>query len=115
VDRPYGSTTTLPIFETVLLAMQRSWRHQDVSRATHSNIVTGGNKSLLFVASSTSISAGRAVLAFYDADRFATSRELRLDRGNLVPRSPVPVGSVRLRDTSAAGRVDPTNGRIDTT
>lgn len=51
--RPYGSTTTLPIFEKFFLGGEYSVRGFDIRSVgprdpTNPNIVTGGNKTLLF-------------------------------------------------------------------
>lgn len=70
--RPYGSTTTLPIFEKVFLGGEYSIRGFDIRsvgpRDPISGVVTGGNKSLLFNAEYLITIAGpvRLVL-FYDA------------------------------------------------
>jgi len=70
--RPYGKTTTLPIFEKVFLGGEYSVRGFDIRsvgpRDPTSGVVTGGNKSILFNAEYLITIAGpvRLVL-FYDA------------------------------------------------
>ena len=70
--RPYGRTTTLPIFEKYFMGGEYSVRGFDIRsigpRDAASGLVTGGNKTLLFNAE-YSINVGgpvRAIL-FYDA------------------------------------------------
>ena len=70
--RPYGSTTTLPIFEKFFLGGEYSVRGFDIRsigpRDPVSRVVTGGNKSLLFNAEYTiNIGGPVRLLAFYDA------------------------------------------------
>ena len=70
--RPYGRTTTLPIFEKYFMGGEYSVRGYDIRsigpRDFNSGIVTGGNKTLLFNAE-YSINVGGPVrlIAFYDA------------------------------------------------
>src|SRR5688572_23338677 len=70
--RPYGSTTTLPIFEKLFLGGEYSIRGFDIRtigpRDPATGIVTGGNKSLLFNGEFY-INVGGPVrfLLFYDA------------------------------------------------
>jgi outer membrane protein assembly factor BamA len=70
--RPYGSTTDLPIFEKLFLGGEYSIRGYDIRsigpRDLNTNLVIGGNKSLLFNAEYLINIAGpvRLVL-FYDA------------------------------------------------
>ncbi len=70
--RPYGRTTTLPIFEKYFLGGEYSVRGYDIRsigpRDFNSGIVTGGNKTLLFNAE-YSINVGGPVrlIGFYDA------------------------------------------------
>jgi outer membrane protein insertion porin family len=70
--RPYGRTTTLPIFEKYFMGGEYSVRGFDIRsigpRDPTSGIVTGGNKTLLFNAE-YSINVGGPVrlIAFYDA------------------------------------------------
>jgi outer membrane protein insertion porin family len=70
--RPYGNTTTLPIFEKFFMGGEYSVRGFDIRsigpRDPTSGFVTGGNKSLLFNAEYT-INVGGPVrlIAFYDA------------------------------------------------
>ena len=70
--RPYGSTTTLPIFEKVFLGGEYSVRGFDIRsvgpRDPISGIVTGGNKSLLFNGEIYfNVGGPVRVLGFYDA------------------------------------------------
>jgi outer membrane protein insertion porin family len=70
--RPYGRTSTLPIFEKFFMGGEYSVRGFDIRsigpRDPSSGIVTGGNKTLLFNAE-YSINVGGPVrlIAFYDA------------------------------------------------
>ena len=70
--KPYGATTTLPIFEKFFLGGEYSVRGFDIRsigpRDPFSGIVTGGNKSLLFNGEFYwNIGGPVRVLAFYDA------------------------------------------------
>lgn len=70
--RPYGSTTTLPIFERFFLGGEYSIRGFDIRtvgpRDNSGRIVLGGNKSLLFNAEFyVSVAGPVRLLAFYDA------------------------------------------------
>ena len=70
--RPYGNTTTLPIFERVFLGGEYSVRGFDIRtigpRDPISRVVTGGNKSLLFNGEFyINVGGPVRVLAFYDA------------------------------------------------
>jgi outer membrane protein insertion porin family len=70
--RPYGDTTTLPIFERVFLGGEYSVRGFDIRtigpRDPISRVVTGGNKSLLFNGEFyINVGGPVRVLAFYDA------------------------------------------------
>jgi outer membrane protein insertion porin family len=70
--RPYGDTTTLPIFEKLVLGGEYSIRGFDIrsigTRDTRSGLVLGGNKTLLFNAEYM-INVGGPVrlVFFYDA------------------------------------------------
>jgi outer membrane protein insertion porin family len=70
--KPFGATTTLPIFEKFFLGGEYSVRGFDIRsigpRDPFSGIVTGGNKSLLFNGEFYwNIGGPVRVLAFYDA------------------------------------------------
>jgi outer membrane protein insertion porin family len=70
--KPYGATTTLPIFEKFFLGGEYSVRGFDIRsigpRDPFSGIVTGGNKSLLFNGEFYwNVGGPVRVLAFYDA------------------------------------------------
>jgi outer membrane protein insertion porin family len=70
--RPYGSTTTLPIFEKFFLGGEYSIRGYDIRsvgpRDPVSELVIGGNKSLLFNAEYyINIMSQARLVAFYDA------------------------------------------------
>jgi outer membrane protein insertion porin family len=69
--RPYGSTTTLPIFEKIFLGGEYSIRGFDIRtvapRDNTSGVVIGGNKSLLFNAEYYIDIKQLRLLAFYDA------------------------------------------------
>lgn len=93
--RPYGSTSTLPIFEKFFLGGEYSIRGFDIRsvgpRDSVSELVIGGNKSLLFNAEYyINIMSQARLVAFYDAgqapdtgesfamDKFRTSTGLEL-------------------------------------
>ena len=69
--RPYGSTTTLPIFEKIFLGGEYNIRGYDIRtvapRDPSTGIVTGGNKALVFNAEYYVDIGQVRVLAFYDA------------------------------------------------
>jgi outer membrane protein insertion porin family len=70
--RPFGSTTTLPIFEKYFLGGEYSVRGFDIRsigpRDPFTGVVTGGNKTLLFNAEYYfNIGGPVRLLAFYDA------------------------------------------------
>ena len=123
--RPYGSTTTLPIFEKLFLGGEYSVRGFDIRtigpRDPISNIVTGGNKSLLFNGELYfNVGGPVRVLAFYDAGQvrditqhFVWSEEIT----RLVPPAPPflsdPFASVILTPPGVSNK--PTVEVIDTT
>jgi outer membrane protein assembly factor BamA len=69
--RPYGSTTTLPIFEKIFLGGEYNVRGYDIRtiapRDPSTGIVIGGNKALVFNAEYYVDIGQVRVLAFYDA------------------------------------------------
>ena len=69
--RPYGSTTTLPIFEKIFLGGEYNVRGYDIRtispRDPTSGVVVGGNKALVFNAEYYFDIGQVRVLAFYDA------------------------------------------------
>jgi outer membrane protein insertion porin family len=70
--RPYGRTSTLPIFEKFFMGGEYSVRGFDIRsigpRDFNSGIVTGGNKTLLFNAEySVNVGGPVRLIAFYDA------------------------------------------------
>jgi outer membrane protein insertion porin family len=70
--RPYGRTSTLPIFEKYFMGGEYSVRGFDIRsigpRDFNSGIVTGGNKTLLFNAEySVNVGGPVRLIAFYDA------------------------------------------------
>jgi len=78
--RPYGNTVTLPIFEKMFLGGEYSVRGFDIRtigpRDPFSNIVTGGNKSLLFNAELYfNVGGPVRVLGFYDAGQVRDIRQ----------------------------------------
>jgi outer membrane protein insertion porin family len=78
--RPYGNTLTLPIFEKMFLGGEYSVRGFDIRtigpRDPFSNIVTGGNKSLLFNGELYfNVGGPVRVLAFYDAGQVRDIRQ----------------------------------------
>jgi outer membrane protein insertion porin family len=78
--RPYGNTVTLPIFEKMFLGGEYSVRGFDIRtigpRDPFSNIVTGGNKSLLFNGELYfNVGGPVRVLAFYDAGQVRDIRQ----------------------------------------
>jgi len=78
--RPYGNTVTLPIFEKMFLGGEYSVRGFDIRtigpRDPFSNIVTGGNKSLLFNAELYfNVGGPVRILGFYDAGQVRDIRQ----------------------------------------
>jgi outer membrane protein insertion porin family len=86
--RPYGDTTTLPIFEKIFLGGEYTMRGFDIRsvspRDPQSGLLIGGNKSLIFNAEYYVDIMGQVrVLAFYDAgevrdigERFVTREDI---------------------------------------
>jgi outer membrane protein insertion porin family len=112
---PVGSTKTLPIFERLFLGGEYSIRGFDIRSVgptvPGSQVVLGGNKSLLFNAEYLITIAGpvRLVL-FYDAGQVRDIGQkfaLKEDLTQLVfPQPPLlydPLASVNLTDPSATG------------
>jgi len=78
--RPYGNTVTLPIFEKMFLGGEYSVRGFDIRtigpRDPFTNIVTGGNKSLLFNGELYfNVGGPVRLLAFYDAGQVRDLRQ----------------------------------------
>jgi outer membrane protein insertion porin family len=72
--RPYGSTTSLPIFEKIFLGGEYTVRGFDIRsigpRDVQSGVLMGGNKSIVFNAEYYVDLFGQVrLLAFYDAAR----------------------------------------------
>ncbi len=123
--RPYGSTTTLPIFEKLFLGGEYSVRGFDIRtigpRDPISNIVTGGNKSLLFNGELYfNVGGPVRVLAFYDAGQVRDITQHFVWTENitrLVPPTPPflsdPFASVVLTPPGVSNT--PTVEVIDTT
>jgi len=112
---PYGSTTSLPIFEKLFLGGEYSIRGFDIRsvgpRDAYTGLVLGGNKSLLFnLEYLISIAGPVRLVLFYDAGQV---RDLGQKFGwqedvtqVVPPPSPIlydPFASTRLTDPNAPG------------
>src|SRR5439155_13966918 len=80
VINPYGSTTSLPIFETLFLGGEYSIRGYDIRsvgpRDLASGLVIGGNKSMLFNGEYLiSIAGPVRLVLFYDAGQVRDNGE----------------------------------------
>lgn len=93
--RPYGNTTTLPIFERLVLGGEYSIRGFDLrsvgTRDERSGLVLGGNKTLLFNAEYM-INVGGPVrlIFFYDAGQVRDIGESFVWKESVFERVPVP-------------------------
>jgi outer membrane protein insertion porin family len=93
--RPYGDTVTLPIFEKLFLGGEYSVRGFDIRtigpRDPISNIVTGGNKSLLFNGELYfNVGGPVRVLAFYDAGQVRDITQHFVWTENITRLPPTP-------------------------
>ena len=116
--RSYGSTTSLPIFERIVLGGEYSVRGYDIRsigpRVPDSIVVLGGNKSLLFNAE-FSIAVGGPVrlIFFYDAGQVRDTGQRFAWNEDLIET--VPPAQANLFDPLASGSLIDPNAPPSTT
>ncbi|MEZ5284459.1 MAG: BamA/TamA family outer membrane protein [Vicinamibacterales bacterium] len=121
--RPYASTETLPLFETLFLGGEYSVRGYDIRsigpRDLRTGLVLGGNKSLLFNAEyMISIAGPVRLILFYDAGQVRVRGEpfaMKEDITEIVqPNQPLlvdPFANPILTDPDAPGSVSQVIGQ----
>ncbi len=121
--RPYGSTGSLPIFERLTLGGEYSVRGFDIRSigptVPDSQVVLGGNKSVLFNAEYLITIAGPVrLILFYDAgqvrdlgQRFAWKEDVLSQSFPGAPRLVDPLATSVLIDPDAPGPVTTVVGR----